>query len=301
MRVFVAGGSGTIGVPLVRALVQAGHDVTAMTRSADKQQQLRQLGAVPAVADALDATALAAAVSAARPTHVIHQLTALPKEGVRRASDLAATNRLRTEGTRNLIEAAVAAGAQRIIAGSFALFQGDPAERLPEVRAAAKAVASMETQILDASRAGRIEGIVLRYGLFYGPENPATIKMVSLVRRRMLPVIRGDHGQLPVIHVDDAVSATVAALDHGPAGSVYDIVDNEAVSISAIVRTIAEEAGARAPFAVPAWLPRLFAPYMAGLMGMQMPLSNRKARADLLWQPAFPTWREGVSRMLHAA
>jgi nucleoside-diphosphate-sugar epimerase len=297
MRVFVAGGSGTIGMPLVRALVAAGHQVTALTRSPNKQQEIRDLGAFPAVADALDGEALKAVVVAARPTHVIHQLTALPKEGVRRGSEMAATNRLRIDGTRNLLNAAITAGARRIIVGSFAPMQGIQPGALPEVQAALDAVVSMENQILDASRAGTIEGIVLRYGLFYGPENPATRHMVELVRRRMLPVIRNDHGLLPVIHVDDAVTATVAALDHGTAGSVYNIVDNEAVSISAIVRALAEEAGARPPFAVPAWIPRLLAPYLAGLMNMQLALSNSRARTELHWQPVFPTWREGVSRM----
>ena len=124
LRVFVAGGSGTIGIPLVRALVEAGHHVTALTRSADKQQSLLGLGATPAVADALDAARLTEVVLGARPTHVIHQLTALPKEGARRASDLAPTNRLRIEGTRNLLAAAIAAGATRLIGGSFAPILG---------------------------------------------------------------------------------------------------------------------------------------------------------------------------------
>ncbi len=214
MKIFVAGGSGTIGVPLVRALVSAGHSVTAMTRSPEKQAELRALGATPALADAFDPDALRAAMQQARPEVVIHQLTALPKEGVKRASDIEATNRLRIEGTRNLLAAAIAAGARRFIGGSFALLPGamsspgsggEPGE----------AVRSMESQILEASRSGKIEGIVLRYGLFYGPGNPSTVSMVRMVQRRRLPVVRGDRGQLPVIHLDDAVSATVAALDHG--------------------------------------------------------------------------------------
>jgi nucleoside-diphosphate-sugar epimerase len=141
MRIFVAGASGTIGVPLVRALVTAGHQVTAQTRSPGKQAELRALGATPAVADALDRDALIAAVVSARPTHVIHQLTALPKDGtVRRPRDLEATNRLRTEGTRNLLDAAIKAGARRFIVGSFALLSSrgpsgtDSQNRLSERR-----------------------------------------------------------------------------------------------------------------------------------------------------------------------
>lgn len=302
MRVFVAGGSGTIGVPLVRALVAAGHQVTALTRSADKQQMLRSVGATPAVADALNAAALRTVVQAARPTHVIHQLTALPKDGVRRASDLAPTNRLRIEGTRNLLDAATRAGAARFIGGSFAPLHAFAADAPADVRDGLAAVESMESQIAAASRSGTIEGIVLRYGLFYGPGNPATESMVAMVRRRLLPVVRGDRSLLPCIHVDDAVSATLAALDRGTAGAVYDIVDDQPASMSDIVRAMAEYAGAPAPFAVPAWLPRIIAPYMARITSLRLPLSNAKARAELGWRPAYPTCRDGLARMLaHAA
>jgi nucleoside-diphosphate-sugar epimerase len=301
MRVFVAGGSGTIGRPLVRALVAAGHHVTALTRTAAKQGDLRALGATPALADALDRDALIRAMSAGRPTHVIHQLTALPKEGARRASDLAPTNRLRIDGTRNLLEAAVKVGAQRFIGGSFALF-GAVRSNLPKgVQAGADALQSMESQILEATRREAIEGIVLRYGLFYGPGNPVTDRMVALARRRLLPVIRDDRGQLPCIHLDDAVSATVLALDHGQPGGVYDIVDDRAVSMSDVVTTLAESAGAPRPFAIPSWIPRLLMPYLAELMKVELSLSNAKARAELRWAPAYPTIREGVPSFLHAA
>ena len=302
MRVFVAGGSGVIGVPLVRALVAGGHQVTALTRSAAKGDMIRSLRATPAVADALDADALARVVAEARPTHVVHQLTALPKEGARCASDLAPTNRLRIEGTRNLLEASVRAGARRIVGGSFAMLQAARPGLPPDVQAGADAVASMESQILEASRLGRIEGVVLRYGLFYGPTNPATVRMIWLARHRMLPRIRGDRGLLPVIHVDDAVGATVAALDRAPAGAVYDIVDDRAVSMSEIATAISESAGAPRPFAIPSWLPRLLMPFMAGLLAVRLPLSNAKARAELGWTPVFPTLQEGVSDLFrHAA
>jgi nucleoside-diphosphate-sugar epimerase len=286
----------------VRALIAAGHQVTALTRSAAKQQMLRALGATPAVADALDAAALKTVVMAARPTHVIHQLTALPKEGARRASELVPTNRLRIEGTRNLVAAALGAGATRLVGGSFALI-AQPRPDLPDsARDGADAVRSMESQILDASRTGRLEGIVLRYGLFYGPDNPGTQRMVALVRRRMLPIVRGDRGLLPCVHIDDAVAATIAALDHGSPGRVYDIVDDRPISMSDIVRTIAEYTGAPAPFVVPGWVPRLIAPLLADLTSLRLPLSNAEARAELGWRPMFSTWRDGLSQMLaHAA
>jgi 2-alkyl-3-oxoalkanoate reductase len=301
MNVFLAGGSGAIGVPIVRALVAGGHRVTALTRSAANETGLRALGATPAVADALDAEALRRVVVEACPTHVIHQLTALPKGGPRSARDLVPTNRLRIDGTRNLVDAAVAAGAKRFVAGSFALIGGAEFGIPADAQPAADAVRSMESQVLDASARGFFEGIVLRYGLFYGPENSMTQQMIALARRRFLPTVRGDRGLLPLIHVDDAASATIAALDHGRAGSIYDIVDDRPVSMSEMVLAIAESAGAPRPFAVPAWLPRLLAPYMARMMAVRLALSNEKARAELGWRPAHPSIREGLSGVAHHA
>ena len=242
-------------------------------------------------------------VVAARPTHVIHQLTALPKGGPKSARDLESTNRLRIEGTRHLIAAAVAAGAKRIVGGSFALIGASPPEGVPkDVEPAAEAVESMESQILEASRSGALEGVVLRYGLFYGPEAASTLEMIALAKRRLLPAIRGDRSLLPCIHVDDAAAATVAALDRAPAGSRYDIVDDRPVSFSEIVRAVAESAGAPMPIAVPLWLPRLIAPYLARMIALRLPLSNARARAELAWRPIYPTMREGLRQSVpHAA
>ena len=147
-------------------------------------------------------------VADARPTHVIHQLTALPKAGVRRTSDLEATNRLRIEGTRYLLEAAVEAGARRFLAGSFAMLSARDG-RTVSAASAAVAVRSMETQVLEATARRAIEGVVLRYGLFYGLTVPSTVTLIDKVRKHRLPVVRSDAGQLPVINVDDAVSRLV--------------------------------------------------------------------------------------------
>ena len=302
MNVFIAGGTGAVGVPLIRQLVAEGHQVTASTRSESKAGAIRALGATPVIVDALDAEALRRVVVAAHPTHVVHQLTALPKGGPRSARDLEATNRLRDEGTRNLIAAAIAAGARRIVGGSFALI-GAPGPNVPnDVRPATEAVRSMESQILDASRSGKIEGVVLRYGLFYGPEAASTVEMIAMAKRRLLPAIRDDRSLLPCIHVDDAASATVAALDRAPAGTTYDIVDDQPVSFSEIVRALAESAGAPKPIAVPSWIPRLFAPYMARMIALQLPLSNARARAEMDWRPRYSTMREGLRQAVpHAA
>jgi nucleoside-diphosphate-sugar epimerase len=299
MNVFVAGASGTIGVPLVRALVAAGHHVTALTRSPGKREALQTLGASPVIANALDRDALVGAVVAAHPTHVIHQLTALPREGPRRASDVEATNRLRRDGTRNLLQAAISSHARRFIVGSFAPLAASAPATMQN--AAAAAVQSMESQVLEATRQGLIDGIVLRYGMFYGPGVPSTAALVELVRKRRWPVVRGDAGQLPIIHIDDAVSATVLALDGAAAGSTYEIVDDHPASMTEIVTTLAKYAGSPPPLRVPAWLPRLVAPYMARVTAIRMPLSNARAKAELGWAPRYPTFREGLADMFRRA
>jgi nucleoside-diphosphate-sugar epimerase len=301
MRVFVAGGSGTIGTPLVRALVAAGHEVTALTRSSGKRDELLASGASVAIADALNREALIAAVEAARPTHIVHQLTALPKGGPRRSSDLASTNRLRIDGTRNLLEAATHVGTPRFVVGSFAMLSARGPIAPASTDEAAAAVQSMERQVLEATRRGSIEGVILRYGLFYGLETPSTVAMIEMVRKRRLPIVRGDAGQLPLIHVADAVNATLLALDRAPAGGVYDIVDDRAMSMTEIVKTIAEYTGSPAPRRVPAWIPRLLAPYMARVTSIRMPLSNAAAKSDLGWRPKYPTMRDGLADMFRRA
>jgi nucleoside-diphosphate-sugar epimerase len=297
MNIFIAGGSGTIGIPLVRALTAAGHTVTAMTRSTTKHGDLNQMGATAIVADALNREAVFAAVREANPTHVIHQLTALPKSGPRNSGDVEATNRLRIDGTRHLLDAAIDAGARRFIVGSFALLAPREAVTAQSGNAAAIAVESMEKQVLDATANGAIEGVVLRYGMFYSSETPSTIAMVDMIRKRRLPAVRNDASQLPLIHVEDAVTATLRALDIAPAGSVYDIVDDQSVHFSEIVEGIAEFTNSAKPFRVPSWVPRLVSPYLARMISIRLPLSNTKAKTELGWQLKYRTMREGLAHM----
>jgi len=285
-------------MPLVRALVAAGHQVTALTRRPENRDELSRLGASVAIADALDRDGLTAVVRAAQPTQVIHQLTALPRTGVRRARDLEATNRLRIEGTRYLLEAAIAAGARRFIAGSFAMLSPRGSAALNAARAA---VHDMEGQVLDANARGAIEGLVLRYGLFYGPDVPSTAAMIDMVRKRRLPIVRGDAGQLPVIHLDDAVSATVCAIDRGRPGGTYEIVDDRAVSFTEIVMALAAATASPAPIRVPAWVPRLLTPYMARLTAIRMPLSNAAAKTELGWKLRYPTIDNGIGGLARRA
>jgi nucleoside-diphosphate-sugar epimerase len=301
MNIFIAGGSGTIGIPLVRALTTAGHTVTAMSRSTTRHDELKRMGASVVLADALDREAVLAAVDAARPTHVIHQLTALPKTGPRRPGDVEATNRLRIDGTRNLLDAAIHAHAHRFIVGSFALLAPREAVTAQSGNAAAIAVASMEKQVLEATANGSIEGVVLRYGMFYSLDTPSTIAMIDMIRKRRLPVVRNDVSQLPIIHVDDAVNATLRALDIAPSGSIYDIVDDQPVRFSEIVETIAELTNSAKPFKVPAWLPQLVSPYLARMTSIRLSLSNTKAKTELGWHLKFKTMREGLASMFRRA
>ena len=215
------------------------------------------------MADALDANALHRVVVSARPTHVIHQLTALPKnrrpQRTRAEPDEPPADRRHAKPDRGRRRRRRATHHRWLVRAA----QGATPNLPPEVQEAADALQSMESQILEASHAGQIEGVVLRYGLFYSFDTPSTQQMITIVRRRMLPTIRGDRSLLPWIHVEDAVSATVLALDRAPAGGIYDIVDDQPSSFSDIVTALAQRVGAPRPIAVPAWLPRLIAPYMA--------------------------------------
>lgn len=312
MKVFIAGATGALGAPLLRELVARGHEVVGLTRSPEKRALIEQLGASAAVADALDAPALEQALRAAAPTHVVHLLTALPKNGPMRPSDIATTNTLRVQGTANLLRAAIATGAQRIVGESFSAIYGyhdrgdwplgeDAAPALPErdpgLRAVIEALRSLEDQLLEANRSGKIEAIVLRYGLTYGPENASTKYLLGILRKRRLPLLRGAQGRVSFIHIDDAAAATIAALEHGQPGAIYNIVDDQPVGFNEYLGAAAQAIGARRPWALPAWLLRLAAPMAATMMELRLPLSNARAKQDLGWRPHYPSYREGLRQV----
>ena len=312
MKVFVAGATGALGLPLVRELVARKHEVIGLTRSPDKRALLEELGAQAAVADALDAAGLERAVCAAAPTHVVHMLTALPKNGALRRGDLVATNQLRVTGTANLLRAAIAAGAQRIVGESFIYVYGYgdlgtsvlTEDELSPIRkpnaglqATVEALRSLEEQLVNANRQGLIEAIVLRYGLTYGPENPSTRSMYEQLRRRRVPVVRGARGIAPFVHIDDAVTATLAALERGHPGAIYNIVDDEPVGFNEYIGAAAQAFSAPRPLMVPCWLLRLLAPTFAAFAMTRLSVSNARARRELGWQPRFPTYREGLRQV----
>jgi len=305
MRVFIAGASGAIGRPLVRQLVSAGHEVTGMTRREDRAEEIRAAGATPVVCDVFSMHDLENALHQAAPEVVVHLLTALPPRLDYKADDpLGPTNRIRREGTRNLLAAATAAGVGRLVAESFAplyaqegdwvkseedgLFLGAP----PPFGDAAAALAELERQVLEAAG---IEGIVLRYAWLYGPgtyfDRDGSQTEEALKRR--LPVVGRGDGTFSFVHVEDAASATVAALERGRPG-VYNVSDDEPAPMREWAPVFAEAVGAKKPRRVPVWLVRLIAGPGAAAMAAQVRgASNAKAKAELNWRPRYPSWREG--------
>ena len=307
MKVFVAGATGAIGRELVPRLVAAGHEVHGMTRSASKRALLEGLGAHPVIADALDPEEVAAAVAAAQPDAIVHQLTAIGGVNPRHMErDFAATNRLRTEGTDHLLSAGQAVGVRRFVAqshiaayereGGPTKTEEDPDDRAPTkgLRPNVEAIEHLEEAVLGASWT---EGIVLRYGWFYGPGTSLArdAEQAEMVRARKFPVV-GDGGAVwSFVHVADAAEATVAALERGARGT-YNVVDDDPATVAEWLPELARELGAKPPRRVPRFVGRLF----AGETGVTMMTelrgaSNAKAKRELAWRPGHPSWRGGLA------
>lgn len=307
MRVFVAGASGAIGRPLVRQLLAAGHEVTGMTRREENAEAIRTAGAKAVVCDVFDAAALEQAVAEAAPEVVVHELTSLPPRLDPKSKDaLAPTNRLRVEGTRNLVAAAKAAGARRLIAESVAFFyvpQGDwvktedaPAfaEAPGPFGEAGRALDDLERQVTETEG---LEGVVLRYGWLYGPGTyyDRDGSQTEDFHKRRMPIVGNGTGTFSFIHVEDAASATVAAVERGEPG-IYNVVDDEPAPMSEWVPVFADAVGAKKPRRVPAWLARLVAgSAVVGMATEQRGVSNAKAKRELGWQPRYASWRQGFA------
>jgi nucleoside-diphosphate-sugar epimerase len=307
MKVFVAGASGAIGRALVPQLLAAGHEVTGMTRREEKAEAIRAAGAEAVVCDVFDAAALESAVRAASPEVVIHELTALPPRLDPKSKEaLAPTNRLRSEGTPNLIAAAKAAGARRLIAESVAFFyvpegdwvKGEEAPAFGDAPGAfgeaSKALADLERQVTGTDG---LEGIVLRYGWLYGPGTyyAGDGSQTEDFHKRRMPIVGKGTGTFSFVQVEDAASATVAAVERGAPG-MYNVVDDEPAPMSEWVPVFAEAVGAKKPRRLPAWLARLIAGGAAVAMATELRgASNAKAKRELGWQPRYPSWRQGFA------
>jgi nucleoside-diphosphate-sugar epimerase len=300
MRVFVAGATGAIGKQLVPRLVAAGHEVHGMTRSESKQAMLHEFGAVPVVADALDPDQVAEAVGRARPDVIVHQLTAIPEKLDLRHfdRDFALTN--------HLLSAGQAVGVRRFVAqsnyasyartGAAVKSEEDPFDPAParEMRQSAAAIRHLEEAVLGARWT---EGIVLRYGSFYGPGTSLAqgSAQTELVRKRKFPLVGDGGGVWSFIHVADAAEATVAAVEHGSRG-VYNIVDDDPAPVAEWLPALAQELGAKKPMRVPRFIGRLFAGEAGVVMMTEVRgASNAKAKRELGWRPAHPSWRQGLA------
>jgi nucleoside-diphosphate-sugar epimerase len=311
MRVFLAGAGGAVGQRLIPVLIQAGHTVGALTRSEGKREMLSQLGALVFIADALNAEPVNAAIETFRPDAIVNQLTAIPQQLDLRHfdRDFALTNRLRVQGTDNLLAAGERAGVLRFVAQSFAGWpyarvgsriksEDDPHDSNPpaKFRASLDAIKHLESSVLRRKPEG---GIVLRYGAFYGP-GTSLYKGGSLaeaIRKRKVPIVAGGTGIWSFVHIDDVVTATLAALA-GELG-IYNVVDDEPVSVGTWIMFVAEILKAKPPFHIPAWLARpIIGQHGIALMRDARGASNEKAKRKLDWKPAHPSWREGFRNEL---
>jgi nucleoside-diphosphate-sugar epimerase len=308
MRVFVAGGAGVVGRRLVPQLVARGHQVTATATGPAKLGLLAELGAEAVVMDGLDAMSVGAAVAAARPDAIVHQMTALSaahagKPDLKHPDRFFATTvRLRTEGTDHLLAAAEATGVSHVVAQSFGAFNGireggwvktedDPTDPGPAgTREGAEALRHLEDVVTQAG------GAALRYGSLYGPG--AIDDWVGLVRKRRFPLVGGGTGYMSWVHLDDAASATVLALEHKAAG-VFNIADDEPAPASEWLPYLAACAGAKRPLRVPTWVARLLAGELAVIMMTEgRGFANAKAKRELGWTLRYPSWRQGFKEEL---
>ena len=312
MKVLVAGATGALGKQLVPRLVARGHEVVGMTRSESKREAVLGLGATPAVADALDAEQLARVVAEAEPEVIVHELTALSGDLDLRHFErtFAETNRLRTEATDHLLAAGRAVGVKRFVAQSYAGWpaertggrvktEDDPLDPAPPkaVRSTLEAIRYLESAVTGA---GWTEGVVLRYGGFYGPGTglgPEGGDMVELVRKRKFPVVGDGAGVWSFIHIEDAAEATVAAVERGRRG-IYNVVDDEPAPVAEWLPAVASAVSAPPPRHVPRWLGRMLAGEAAAVMMTEVRgASNAKAKRELGWEPKHPSWREGFAEV----
>ena len=308
MRVFVAGASGVVGRRLLPMLREAGHDVTGMTRSEARAEAIRAAGATPAICDVFDETATCEAVERSRPDAVVHQLTDLPQDlkprGLEKA--YAANDRIRREGTRNLVKAAVSAGARRLIAQSLAFAYAPSGPSVVDEEhplwldapapfgGAVAAVDELERAVLDP-QVEALEGIVLRYGFFYGPRTSYASDgyIAGEVRRRRFPRVGRGEGVFSFTHVDDAAGATVAGLDRGRPGA-YNIVDDDPAPMSEWLPYYATALGAKPPLRVPKLVARLVGGEYAVMLATELRgASNARAKRELAWEPRHASWRVG--------
>jgi|HubBroStandDraft_6_1064221.scaffolds.fasta_scaffold73577_3 nucleoside-diphosphate-sugar epimerase len=312
MKIFIAGASGAVGRRLVPLLVADGHRVTATTRTREKLPGLRALGANAVLVDGLDKEAVVRAVLAATPEAIVHQMTALASVRNLKNFDkqFATTNRLRTEGTANLLAAARAAGTSTFVAQSYTGWpyertggciktEADPFDPNPPItmRKSLASIRALEETVVGAAG---VVGIVLRYGSFYGPGTSLSQdgEMVNFIRSRRLPVVGNGGGVWSFLHTDDAAQATRVAISRGIPG-IFNIVDDEPAEVREWLPELARLIGAKPPRRIPAWIARMgIGEALVSMMTQMRGASNAKAKRVLGWQPEYASWRDGFARCL---
>jgi nucleoside-diphosphate-sugar epimerase len=311
VKIFFAGATGVLGRRILPLLIESGHEVTAMTRSEARVEGLRAAGATPVVCDVFDAEALRDAVVAASPQVVLHELTDLPPNIDPRKADeqTAGNDRIRTEGTKNLVAAALAAGTSRMVAQSISFAYaptGGPVKNEEDplyddapwpFSRSVEALHALEGAVTQSEG---IDGIVLRYGFFYGPGSSYASDgyWADQVRKRRFPIVGNGAGTFSYIHVDDAAAATVAAVEGGQTG-IYNIVDDDPAPVREWLPAYAEAVGAKKPRRVPAFIARFVAGRYAVMLATQLRgASNDKAKRELGWTPRYASWRQGFREAL---
>jgi nucleoside-diphosphate-sugar epimerase len=310
MKIFLAGATGAAGQALIPLLTSHGHSVIGTTRSASKVARLRELGAEAVVVDGLDRDGVRAAVAAAQPDAVIHEMTALSGDMDLRKFEqtFAATNRLRTEGTDILVEAARENGVERIVAQSYGSWpyirtggpvktEDDPLDPDPpkQVRTTLDAIKHTERVVTEAG------GIALRYGGFYGPGTGFApgAEQWDMVLQRKFPIVGDGGGVWSFAHIDDVASGTLAALERGAPGQIYNITDDEPAPVREWLPFVAKAIGAPPPRHIPRWVGSLMGRHLVVMMCEVRGASNERAKRELGWEPTWPTWREGMPAMLN--
>jgi 2-alkyl-3-oxoalkanoate reductase len=308
MKILLAGATGAVGRSLIPLLTSHGHTVAGTTRSPAKAAALRELGAEPVTLDGLDRAAVLAAVAAARPDAIVHQMTALAGVGDLRRFErtFALTNRLRTEGTDHLLEAARANGVERVIAQSYAGWpyartggpvktEADPLDPDPPkaMRRTLDAMRRLEAAVTGAG------GVILRYGGFYGPGTGLApdAEQWKLIAARRFPLVGDGGGVWSFCHIEDAAAATLAALECWTAGEIYNVCDDEPAPVREWLPAIAAAIGAPPPRRIPRWVGRLMGEHLVSLMCEVRGASNAKAKRELGWSPRWPSWREGMAAL----
>jgi nucleoside-diphosphate-sugar epimerase len=312
MKILVAGATGALGSRVLPKLVELGHSVVGLTRSESKGQAVKGEGADVVIGDVLDRRRMDEVIDQTRPDAIVQLLNALPKRGPMRPKEIDATNELRVTGTRNLLDAAIRHGTRRYIAESmiFGYGYGDVSNGKvteedkfpvdapwPALAPALDALGFLESRVLSASERGEIEGIALRFGLFYGPRVGSTEFMAKMLKRRMLPLPGGASGVTSWIHIEDAADATVAAVESSVGGEVFNVVDDEPGSFGDHLRAMASILDNPSPYNVPRFVGRLGGRYAALMSRTNLRVSNDKIKAALDWRPRYPSFRQGLATL----